>query len=84
MACGLHSHSLGVLPLRGLLAAQNMQLEVARKAFIRTRDVRYVELTNRVEAGRKQGTPDTILLAEVMAYQVPQRAMAGLSVCPDC
>lgn len=31
-----------------------MNLEVARKAFIRIRDVRYVELVNKTEAGKKQ------------------------------
>ena len=34
--------------------SQAMNLEVARKAFIRIRDVRYVELVNRTEAGKKQ------------------------------
>lgn len=46
-----------------------MQLEVARKAFIRIRDVRHVELVNRTEQGRKAGVPDGILMAEIVAYQ---------------
>lgn len=46
-----------------------MQLEVARKAFIRIRDVRYVELVNRTEAGKKQGVTESLLMAEIMAYQ---------------
>ena len=33
------------------------------------RDVRYIELLNRIEAGRKAGTPDTIFLAEILAHQ---------------
>ncbi len=37
-----------------LEALQSMNLEVARKAFIRIRDVRYVELVNKTEAGKKQ------------------------------
>lgn len=48
---------------------QAMQLEVARKAFIRIRDVRYVELVNRTEAGKKQGVAESLLMAEIMAYQ---------------
>lgn len=46
-----------------------MQLDVARKAFIRIRDVRYVELVNRTEAGRKAGVAEGLLMAEIMAYQ---------------
>eukprot|EP00983_Pelagomonas_calceolata_P101826 1158743-Pelagomonas_calceolata.AAC.22 len=46
-----------------------MNLEVARKCFIRIRDVRHVELVNRTEQGRKTGVPDGILMAEIMAYQ---------------
>ncbi|MEW5316653.1 MAG: hypothetical protein WDW38_008010 [Sanguina aurantia] len=52
-----------------LEALQAMQLEVARKAFIRIRDVRYVELVNRTEAGKKQGVAESLLMAEIMAYQ---------------
>mmetsp|Transcript_18911 Transcript_18911/g.49275 ORF Transcript_18911/g.49275 Transcript_18911/m.49275 type:complete len:1222 (+) Transcript_18911:159-3824(+) len=48
---------------------QSMNLEVARKCFIRIRDVRHVELVNRTEQGRKTGVPDGILMAEIMAYQ---------------
>lgn len=46
-----------------------MQLELARKAFIRVRDVRSVELVNRTELRRKQGVPEPLLLAEVLANQ---------------
>jgi hypothetical protein len=42
-----------------------MQLEVARRAFIRIRDVRYVELVNRTEAGRKAGVAEGLLMAEI-------------------
>lgn len=51
-----------------LEALQSMNLEVARKAFIRIRDVRYVELVNKTEAGKKQGLPESLLMAEIMAY----------------
>lgn len=47
-----------------------MNLEVARKCFIRIRDVRYVELVNRTEVGRRQGVNESLLMAEIMAYQV--------------
>ncbi len=39
------------------------------QAFIRIRDVRFVELVNRTEAGRKAGTSEQLLLAEIMAFQ---------------
>ncbi len=52
-----------------VLRAQGMNLEVARKAFIRIRDVRHVELVNRTEQGRRAGVPEGMLLAEIMAYQ---------------
>jgi hypothetical protein len=53
---------------------QAMQLEVARRAFIRIRDVRYVELVNRTEAGRKAGIAEGLLMAEIYgesSRQVP-------------
>lgn len=46
-----------------------MNLDVARKSFIRIRDVRYVELVNRTELGKKQGVNENLLMAEIMAYQ---------------
>ena len=52
-----------------LEALGSMQLEVARKSFIRIRDVRYVELVNKTETGKKQGLPEGLLMAEIMAYQ---------------
>ncbi len=64
-----------------------MYLEVARKAFIRIRDVRYVELVNRTEAGRKQGLPESLLMAEIMAYQGRYQDAARLYTqarCPPC
>lgn len=46
-----------------------MQLDMARAAFIRLRDVRAVELVNRVAAGVAGGTPQGLLMAEVAAWQ---------------
>lgn len=48
---------------------QAMDVEVARAAFIRLRDVRSVELVNRVAAGLATGTPQNLLLADVAAWQ---------------
>eukprot|EP00854_Cymbomonas_tetramitiformis_P014886 gene14886-17599_t len=50
-------------------ALQGMSLEIARKAFIRVRDMRYIELLNRIEQGRKTGQEDSLYLAEILAYQ---------------
>lgn len=49
--------------------AQALQLDVARAAFIRLRDVRAVELANRLAAGLAAGTQQGLLLAEVAAWQ---------------
>jgi intraflagellar transport protein 122 len=46
-----------------------MDVEVARAAFIRLRDVRSVELVNRVAAGLAAGTPRSLLLADVASWQ---------------
>eukprot|EP00879_Flechtneria_rotunda_P020074 GHRR01021110.1.p1 GENE.GHRR01021110.1~~GHRR01021110.1.p1 ORF type:complete len:1138 (+),score=467.94 GHRR01021110.1:213-3626(+) len=52
-----------------LAALQGLQLEVAQAAFIRLRDVRAVELVNRVANGLAAGTPKGLLLAEVAAWE---------------
>lgn len=46
-----------------------MDVEVAQAAFVRLRDVRSVELVNRVTAGMAAGTPANQLLADVAAWQ---------------
>lgn len=48
---------------------QAMDTEVARAAYIRLRDVRAVELVNRVAAGVAANTPRALLLADVAAWQ---------------
>jgi len=55
--------------LLAMQAIQGMSLQIARKAFIRVRDMRYIELLNRIEQGRKSGLPDDIFLAEMLAHQ---------------
>ncbi|GFH10764.1 WD_REPEATS_REGION domain-containing protein, partial [Haematococcus lacustris] len=62
------------------LEKKAMQLEVARKAFIRIRDVRHVELVNRTEAARKAGVADGLLMAEIMAYQGRYQEAARLFI----
>eukprot|EP00898_Chlorokybus_atmophyticus_P005973 jgi/Chlat1/6377/Chrsp44S05756 len=61
-------------------ALQNMNLEVARKAFIRIRDVRYVELLNRIEQARRlrPSGSDAPFLAEICAYQGKYQEAAKL------
>lgn len=48
---------------------QAMDVDVARAAYVRLRDVRSVELVNRVAAGLAAGTPQNQLLADVAAWQ---------------
>lgn len=63
-------------------ALKSMNFEIARKAFIRVRDVRYIELVNALEQRKKQQLPSdesaepdvakkvrAMLQAEIMAYQ---------------
>ncbi|ETV94469.1 hypothetical protein H310_11793 [Aphanomyces invadans] len=61
-------------------ALKNMDFDIARKGFIRVRDIRYIELVHHIEATRKSQTlsapsPDVdkkskaIVLAEILAYQ---------------
>eukprot|EP00240_Pyramimonas_obovata_P000052 CAMPEP_0118949464 /NCGR_PEP_ID=MMETSP1169-20130426/49666_1 /TAXON_ID=36882 /ORGANISM="Pyramimonas obovata, Strain CCMP722" /LENGTH=1253 /DNA_ID=CAMNT_0006896109 /DNA_START=163 /DNA_END=3921 /DNA_ORIENTATION=+ len=50
-------------------ALQGMSLEIARKAYIRIRDMRYIELLNRIEQGRRHGVDENLFLAEILAYQ---------------
>ena len=51
-------------------ALQYLQFEIARKAFIRIRDVRYIELLNRIEVARRNPNhDDQIFLADIAAFQ---------------
>jgi intraflagellar transport protein 122 len=51
-------------------ALSGLNFEIARKAFIRIRDVRYIELLNKIELERRlPGTDDQLFLAEIYAYQ---------------
>lgn len=50
-------------------ALDAMQLEVARKSFIRVRDVRFIELISRIEKGLKRGEPEQLFRAEAYAYR---------------
>jgi len=57
---------------RGLAMAAltGLNLEVAHKAFIRVRDIRYIELLNKIEIARKDPNHnDTMFLADIKAYQ---------------
>jgi intraflagellar transport protein 122 len=48
---------------------QVLQLDIARAAFIRLRDVRAVELVNRVASDLAAGSPQGLVLAQVAAWQ---------------
>jgi len=55
--------------LLAMEALQGMSLDIARMAFIRVRDMRFIELLNRIEQGRKTGVDDSLYRAEILAYQ---------------
>lgn len=76
-------------------ALKSMNFEIARKAFIRVRDVRYIELVNALEQRKKQQLPNedtaepefakkvkSMLQAEIMAYQCKFQLAAKLFT--DC
>eukprot|EP00164_Ancoracysta_twista_P001588 GFYU01002082.1.p1 GENE.GFYU01002082.1~~GFYU01002082.1.p1 ORF type:complete len:1195 (-),score=419.63 GFYU01002082.1:77-3661(-) len=51
-------------------ALTNMNFTIARKAFIRVRDIRYIELLNRIENESRNPNHDPgLFMAEIMAYQ---------------
>jgi len=51
-------------------ALQALQFPIARKAFIRIRDVRYIELLNRIEIARRNPAhDDQVFLADIFAFQ---------------
>lgn len=59
--------------LLAMEALRAMSLEIARKAFIRVRDMRYIELLNTIEQLRQgnssSANQDQLFLAEILAYQ---------------
>ncbi|XP_013990296.1 intraflagellar transport protein 122 homolog isoform X2 [Salmo salar] len=51
-------------------ALEGLDFDTAKKAFIRVRDLRYLELINSIEERKKRGESDTeLFLADVYAYQ---------------
>ena len=51
-------------------ALQALHFSIARKSFIRIRDVRYIELLNRIEIARKAPNhDDQIFLGDILAFQ---------------
>mmetsp|Transcript_26127 Transcript_26127/g.60322 ORF Transcript_26127/g.60322 Transcript_26127/m.60322 type:complete len:1204 (+) Transcript_26127:58-3669(+) len=68
VAClGVTDHDWRALALSALSV---LKVEIAHKAFIRVRDMRYIEMINKMEQQRKEpGFDDNVFLAEVLAYQ---------------
>ncbi len=50
-------------------ALQNKQFEIARKAFIRLKDLKFIELVNAIEKENRSVDSDTTIQAEILAYQ---------------
>lgn len=58
----------------GLHAMTNLRLDIARKAFTRIHDVRFVELLNALElthrqSGKEKLSEDSVLLGDILAFQ---------------
>lgn len=53
-----------------MAALQALNFPIARKAFIRIRDVRYIELLNRIEIARRNPAHDDgVFLGDILAFQ---------------
>jgi intraflagellar transport protein 122 len=51
-------------------ALKSLNLDVAKRAYTRLRDTKYIDLVGRIEAERRQaGHDDTVLIGTVLAYQ---------------
>ena len=51
-------------------ALKALNLDIAKRAYMRLRDTKYIDLVSRIEAERRQaGHDDTILIGTVLAYQ---------------
>jgi intraflagellar transport protein 122 len=51
-------------------ALKALNLDIARRAYVRLKDTRYIELVGRIEAERRQaGHDDQVLIATVLAHQ---------------
>ncbi|XP_072928707.1 intraflagellar transport protein 122 homolog isoform X3 [Hemitrygon akajei] len=60
-------------------ALEGMDFETAKKAFVRVRDLRYLELINSIEERKKHGENDNeLFLADVHAYQAKFHEAAKL------
>merc|ERR1711991_845794 len=60
--------------LLGTEALEKMKLKIARKAFVRVKDMRYIELLNHIEQTRKGAIrdgnkDDNVFLGRILAYQ---------------
>lgn len=57
--------------LLALESLKAMKFDIARKAFIRLRDMRFIELLNSVEKRKQQNSnmDDSLIIAEVFAYE---------------
>jgi intraflagellar transport protein 122 len=54
----------------GMHAMTHLALDVARKSFVRIRDVKFVELLNRIELDRRtSGGNEGLLLGDILAFQ---------------
>ncbi|XP_037539754.1 intraflagellar transport protein 122 homolog [Nematolebias whitei] len=63
-------------------ALEGLDFETAKKAFIRIRDLRYLELINSIEERKKRGENDNeLFLADVYAFQGKFHQAADLYKC---
>ena len=61
-------------------ALQNKQFEIARKAFVRLKDQKFIDLVNIAEKESKAGASDAIIQAEMLAYQGNYKEAANVLI----
>lgn len=67
--------------LLAMSALRAMKLDIARKSFIRVRDMRYIDLINNIEQAKRTGSAnDAYHLAKVMAFDGKFQEAAKLFV----
>ena len=66
-------------------ALQGMKLDIARKSFIRIRDLRFIELINQIEqAKRTSNYNEQLWLGEILAYQGSSKCQEAAKIFAAC
>eukprot|EP00826_Nyctotherus_ovalis_P048259 TRINITY_DN5660_c0_g1_i7.p1 TRINITY_DN5660_c0_g1~~TRINITY_DN5660_c0_g1_i7.p1 ORF type:complete len:916 (+),score=268.90 TRINITY_DN5660_c0_g1_i7:716-3463(+) len=64
----------------GFEAIMEKQFDIARKAFTKLKDLKYIDLVNNTERQSKAGESDAVIKAEILAYQGNYNEAAGVLI----